>query len=899
MQLLERPTAVAAVIDTATHPISGPNQKMYARLKTSLRLNLRRQIFLAVCDDLELRNSLVAKLQAELAPRFVSLNLHLGDPNPMAQVTRWLMQHGASVAANRSCSSLGFQILGVEHLTHQPAAVQKRFLTHLQAIEYYLPALECAMVLWLPRPWLHSVRQSAPAFLDWHTAIFEFEGDPTPSRVSLRLSKVEMQHWTGPVITNDLGLGIHPICEPQLTAGQPGYSGAPAISSPNSPVLPSEVQAPVESQETTQLQEPPPPQENIWDILTRDLALLNQVPEVGVPTEVEQATGKMMAADVGIATDQSATDQSATDQSATDQSVVDRSETDSVPVSDALSNAGLEDFRLGDVGMGTDAIAAVTPVITTEPATPADRPGMADALVMANTVLTDASVAETPAGVDRFLGETTDLDLSDLILAAIAQDPTSERHHAGLQILQQIEQLRQHPAITQTATAPKNTAPKNTAPKALVTAYYTLSRLYREGIEQGDGSEQTLEIAIAAHEQTLRCLETPSSLWADVANDLGNLYWMQARSAVEADVQIASLERAILSYQLALAKTNPQTAAQTYAMIQNNLGSAYGDLGQYREPAENLQKSVLAYETALRYRTASDDPARYAATQNNLGTACWNLAQHQQPVARLNQAIAAYQEALRYYTTQREPLHHAMIQNNLGTAYWNLAQYIQSPKSAAKPGAKSVTGKGNSVSVQEANLSDATHSEIQPQSSPAELFQAAIAAYENALAYRTLEGAPAAYAATQNNLGTAYWDLANLPQIQLKERQKHLQSAITAYEAAITAVDLLAAQTGHRPALNFDVSATANNLGLAYYQLASDRQHPMDASDRQTYLERSLNRHLQALQGWEGFADFHQATLDYVVQTVRSLYSEAGIQGQNLALSKIPAHLLPQVMSKL
>jgi tetratricopeptide (TPR) repeat protein len=177
--------------------------------------------------------------------------------------------------------------------------------------------------------------------------------------------------------------------------------------------------------------------------------------------------------------------------------------------------------------------------------------------------------------------------------------------------------------------------------------------------------------------------------------------------------------------------------------------------------------------------------------------------------------------------------------------------------------------------------------------------QLAIAAYHTALHYRTLEAVPASFAATQNNLGTAYWNLANLKTTAPTDRGQQLQQAIKAYEAAIAAIETLSAQTEYRPAFTFDVFATYNNLGLSYYQLASDRHHSLTAPQRQTLLESALNQHLQALQGWEPLSDFYQATLDYIIQTTRTLHCEFGIHGQTLALSKIPANLLPEVMRKL
>ena len=177
--------------------------------------------------------------------------------------------------------------------------------------------------------------------------------------------------------------------------------------------------------------------------------------------------------------------------------------------------------------------------------------------------------------------------------------------------------------------------------------------------------------------------------------------------------------------------------------------------------------------------------------------------------------------------------------------------------------------------------------------------QLAIAAYEQASLFRTLDAAPAAYAATQNNLGTAYWDFAMLPKTTPQDQRDRLQRAITAYEAAIKAVAVMTAQQAHRPALTFDIFATHNNLGLAYYHLATHPHSTLPKGDRQLALEAALRNHLKALQGGEAVSEFHQATLAYVMQAVRTFFHEFGIQGQNIALAQLPPQLLPEIMRKL
>ena len=70
-------------------------------------------------------------------------------------------------------------------------------------------------------------------------------------------------------------------------------------------------------------------------------------------------------------------------------------------------------------------------------------------------------------------------------------------------------------------------------------------------------------------------------------------------------------------------------------------------------------------------------------------------------------------------------------------------------------------------------------------------------------------------------------------------------------------------------------------------------------SAQTTSLETSLHHHLQAMQGWQHQHDLRQVAFKGVLQSMRTLYLQLGMAGQNLALSKIPAHLLPEIMAKL
>jgi hypothetical protein len=133
-----------------------------------------------------------------------------------------------------------------------------------------------------------------------------------------------------------------------------------------------------------------------------------------------------------------------------------------------------------------------------------------------------------------------------------------------------------------------------------------------------------------------------------------------------------------------------------------------------------------------------------------------------------------------------------------------------------------------------------------------------------------------------------------LSQTTREARHKFLELCITAYEEALA----LAHSLNGVP-LTFDVFATHNNLGLAHYQLATDQYFPCDKAVRSQHLEAALDNHLQALNNLSKQPEAYQITFNYVVKVVRAFHNELGIQGQNLALSKVPGQLLPEILSKL
>jgi tetratricopeptide (TPR) repeat protein len=736
--------AAMSVNDTAHNDNFAWNRQVYHRLKLALSLGLRRQLFLAVCDDLHLRNQVAARLHSTLAypvgqvlyqpsdtqenstpayPRLVTLRLNLNDPNPIVQINQWLANYpppivGASKdTPGKSLPIPGFQIVGVEQLTKQPVAIQRLFLHYLRLSEQYFSTQESSrfldsnLLLWIPRPWLSAIQQSAPQFWRCRTGVFTFAGEPTP------------------------------------TTHNSGYP------------------------------------ERFSSSRSLDLGNLEQpIPDESVtPAELRTVNTEMKSEDYDFQTQPNHSH---------------KTQEPSSPIVDLLNTVPQpQEF-------------------TTRSASGSNN--------------------ESLSSLSHISSELTELVIAT-INTKIAQD--SEDYWQPQQILLEIEALHSQQA----------------SGESLAEAYHRLGSLYRLRIEQGQSTLENLMVAIIAYQEAISYDETSSQL-PDILNDLGTLYWMLYRTPPNLEEGQTYIEQAIEFYQLALKLISPETHPETYARVQNNLGTAYGDLARFSNQSENWQQAVSAYSEALRYRTSDMDSLKYAACQNNLGTAYWHLGQYNQPIVHLKKAIAAYNQALIHYSPEQEPLKYGMIQNNIGTACWNLAQYEQ----------------------------------------PAENLQLAIDVYREALKYRTPAHVPSACAATQNNLGTAYWHLANLSQTTKEVRQKYLQLCISAYEEAIALAHSL-----NDTSLSFDLLATHNNLGLAHYQLVVDNSFNGDKTTRSQHLEAALDNHLQALNGLNKQPELYQTTFTYVVKTIRAFHSELGIQGQNLALSKVPSQLLPEILSKL
>ena len=219
-----------------------------------------------------------------------------------------------------------------------------------------------------------------------------------------------------------------------------------------------------------------------------------------------------------------------------------------------------------------------------------------------------------------------------------------------------------------------------------------------------------------------------------------------------------NVEIAITGYELALTVFLPEVLPERWAMLQNNLGVAYGERLR-GDPAENLETSIRHYQNALQVYTLDFFPERWAFTQINLGAAYSNRLLGQTK-DNLNTAINCYQKALKFITYNNFKEAWIKLIINLALAY-------------------------SDVFVIEQNNN----------------WDKMIECYEEALLFCHPGAYPELWAQIQNNLGLAYSNYSSL------QGEVNLKKAINCYQKALRVYT--------RKAFEQHWAMVKNNLGIA------------------------------------------------------------------------------------
>ncbi|MGB3137998.1 MAG: tetratricopeptide repeat protein [Nodosilinea sp.] len=605
----------------------GHNQEAYRELRLALQLNLRRQLLIAVCDDVALQNQLAQRLEVHFSPlpdtvplapevrarQLTLVTLRLGGDRPdlVREVLVWLKQQRQLQGSLPKAPV--FQIVGIEQLTRQSPTVQNRFLGSLIRVDALLTQLDCRLVVWIPRPWLGKIRQSVPGFWRSRSGLFEFVGEPSS-----------------------------PLDAPAVSAQARPQSASPTAASA-----------------------PQPPE--LWQVLRDDLSSFEQ--PAPVSDEAQPPPAPPASPVLPIRPDPAARAPGLPPDKPQGYTFLGQEEP-----AKALDQGTLSVVVPSFHGAAAETIAALAaPPPDPEPA-PASPIRQTLHVPLPPDLAQDTELANLwryiQGLVDQQAGPLT-LSRAYLALGQMGRDRVADAPAtAGLDF-----------AIAAYDRAvvglPKGSPDWCDALNDLASLYWL------QGQQEGTldpalwlrRSAQTYEKALQGGGAT------PADTLGRIFGNLGTVYGLLANLEGPGPC----LEKAIAAYRSALTHSPAARSPVDYANLQNSLGAIHWRLAQHHLPQHHLPLAIVAYSEALDHRTAAEAPLEYAMIQNNLGIAYWSLAQHQQPVFLLEQAIAAYQAALTYRTVAAAPAGCAATANNLGTAYWDLAQHADTTDNNQRP----------------------------------------------------------------------------------------------------------------------------------------------------------------------------------------------------------------------
>lgn len=189
-------------------------------------------------------------------------------------------------------------------------------------------------------------------------------------------------------------------------------------------------------------------------------------------------------------------------------------------------------------------------------------------------------------------------------------------------------------------------------------------------------TSEKLEAALGCFERAKPCLQQQGS-----AEELAELE-MNVGLVLQAlaGVRRAKITDAIAAYQRSLRTFNKNAHPKEFAILQNNLATAFLSIPLSDQRAKMREAmAVQAFEEGLRVVDIVNHPSEYAMLQNNLGNAL-QYASSSHAVENNIRALAAYDEALKVRTRTTTPLEYANTIANKANCLLNLADDPERPE---------------------------------------------------------------------------------------------------------------------------------------------------------------------------------------------------------------------------
>ena len=870
-----------------TRQILGINQQAYQSLKASMSLNLRRQLLIAVCDNVVLQNQLATQLEKDLlsmahqsaaqattttassngstqstAPKLSRLTFDPEEGNLPRQVALWVRQIMLEAEELPAV-----QVLGIEQMTRQPAITQNYFLRSLEKVEALLPRLNTSLLVWVPWPWLRTIQESAPTFWKWRSGVFEFVSDPTPTAAEEKplLPELSLLEDAGALIENaDLSDRVLASTSDSQHSKEPagdelyGETNGSATSATSAENISTSVEGePTDAVQAANISEQATDLSTVEPNQTANESLVDELPPGNEPTsqtlsDVENVSSETAPAALDSGEPQRDYSQRTALFEETDslpENLFDDPVVESSFVQPSTVDGAALNYEGEQIGLGIenkDKVVSTSSRHGQQARRSLSAMGGLQSVVSRGVNLSppDQSLPGAPIASDLSPNQALPIESGDVSQSHIDFKSDSAASASEKMLAEQLAEPGE-------ALAAQNDTSLSEAQKAerqkAADDYFAVGHVYRSRIEAGERGLTLIEPAIAAYEGGLRCLSGPHHNWGSGLNDLGTLYWLKAQQVEDQSQAIDCMTHSIQLYRQALTKIDSQQQVDIAEQLYSNMGAVYSMLATFEEPVAYLKQAAAAYQKALPLCEVEDYPQEYATLQNSLGSVYWKLSHYEDITHNLHQAIAAYNEAIKGYNPSQLPLDYAAVQNNLGITYWSLAKH-------------------------------------EP---PTPLLKQAIAAYCDALNYRTPEADPAACAITYNNLALAYWDLSKIGDIPTAQKGRYQKNAITAFEAALNTAKGVAALS------QMDSAAIYHCLGDVHIQMVETA--PSLAQTAMS-LKKSLYSYIKAIEGLPADSPAFQGRLAAIVANLRTHYDHLGLAGQQAALNRIPPDLLSQVM---
>lgn len=614
-----------------TRQVLGLNQRQYEALKTSLQLNLRRQLLIAVCDSDTLQHQLVDRLQSDLettnpnlddigSVAIEQLRFDPEQPDLVMQLVHWLKQ---SPKPNPH-----LQVLGLEAMTQQSMRSQNHFLRSLENIQALLPHLNSSLVIWVSWPWYRKLEQSAPDFWQWRSGVFTFVGEPVS------------------VVPNA------PTDPP--TNGLYGENAGHGSSKNNA---------------------------DIWQILSEDLAQLDRVSgpqkqssDMPLLEELDMATAPGVNQPIDITRLDNPLEflaQREADGASTEELI------------QGYRTLGHYYRDLIEAGSMTPNLLATT-IKTFDKYLhwlPQDHPQRSAGLNDLGTLhWLQAQHQSDRTALIAGMHRSVELYQQGLQTAA-ADAEMSSRLYGNLgavhSALANYDDSVNH--LKDAATAYRQALPfssSETAPGEHGMLQNSLGSVYWK-LAYYEEPKSYLQRAIAAYNQALSCHRAESEPldYAAVQNNIGIAYWSLSRH----ERPIFLLNQAIIAYRDALNYRTPTTDAAACASTYNNLGTAFWELANHPEaPADPegryQQNAVIAYEAALKASDMAPSDLDVASIRHCLGSIYDKIARAEGAEAEivathLDRALEHYVTALKTMPKEAatyEPIFKSLVRNVSG-----------------------------------------------------------------------------------------------------------------------------------------------------------------------------------------------------------------------------------------